>query len=113
MRLDLEEDDLIFGDLCEGGDWGTERGGRTVGRRRRECEGKKDMTINASRSRLDPDPVPPWPFALARPDSDYNAESKIADINHNVSWPAPPLPPISWPLSSLSSAVRSVLPTPP
>jgi hypothetical protein len=76
VRLDLEEEDLIFGDLCESGG----RGPRTVGRRRREDESKKDMveevglTINDP-FLLDRDSIlipflpPPCP-ALARPDSD-------------------------------------------
>ena len=100
VRLDLEEGDLIFGDLWER--WGG-RGARTVGRRRRRDEWWKDIGEEVgltddqrslpSRSRLDPDPVPAAATAPALPSPprptattsrDHNAENKIADINNNV-----------------------------
>jgi hypothetical protein len=44
VRLDLEEEDLIFGDLWDGGGGGgRERGVRTAGRRRRGIESSKDI----------------------------------------------------------------------
>jgi hypothetical protein len=74
VRLDLEEGDLIFGDLWER--WGG-RGARTVGRRRRRDEWWKDIGEEVgltddqrslpSRSRLDPDPVPAAATAPALP----------------------------------------------
>jgi hypothetical protein len=76
VRLDLEEEDLIFGDLWERGGWGG-RGARTVGRRRRRGEWWKDIGEEVgptddqrslpSRSRLDPDPVPAAATAPALP----------------------------------------------
>jgi hypothetical protein len=133
VRLDLEEEDLIFGDLWERGGWERERGARTVGRRRRRDEWWKDIGEEVgltddqrslpSRSRLDPDPVPaaatpalpcPSPPRQRQRPGIITPRTRsptltIMLLSNNSSRP-PPLPLIPWPLSSLSSTVLSVPP---
>ena len=105
VRLDLEEEDLIFGDLCRGGGGGgcCERGVRTAGRRRRGIESWRDIVEEVGpriNDLLLPDRgsilipfLPPLvqsepclalPAPTATTSRDYNTVNKIADINNNV-----------------------------
>lgn len=102
VRLDLEEEDLIFGDLYGGGL--RERGVRTAGRRRRGIEWSNigeevGLTINdlflPDRASilipslpflppLLPCPACPAPAPTATTSSDYNTVNTITDISNNA-----------------------------